>query len=202
VEEARREAFTPEEAERLYKAATQRPRDGSTLGALVALGAWTGARREELVALKVTDVALASDKGGNWLTIRGAKTSTGNRTIPVHPAIVPLLKRMIGERTSGALFGGLEADRFGRKGDLIGKKFTAMKQKLGFGPEKTFHSLRHMFVQQVRALEVPEDLVADLVGHKLASITGARYGTAEARKKLLPDAIAKLSYPGTLREPK
>ena len=76
-----------------------------------------------------------------------------------------------------------------------------MKQRIGFGPEKTFHSLRHMFVQQVRALGQPEDLVADLVGHKLASITGARYGTAEARRKLLPAAIANLSYPAALRAP-
>ena len=194
VDEARREAFTPEEAARLYKAATERPRDGSTLGALVALGAWTGSRREELVALKVDDVTLDGGKAGNWLTIRGAKTSSGNRTIPAHPAIVPLLKRLVGKRTSGFLFADLEADRFGRRGDLVGKKFTAMKQRLGFGPEKTFHSLRHMFVQQVRAQGVPEDLVADLVGHKLASITGARYGTAEARRKLLPGAIAKLAY--------
>ncbi len=73
VEEARREAFTPEEAARLYKAAMQRPRDGSTIGALVALGAWTGSRREELVALKVDDVALGGGKAGNWLTIRGAR---------------------------------------------------------------------------------------------------------------------------------
>ena len=80
----------------------------------------------------------------------------------------------------------------------MGKKFTAIKQRLGFSEGKTFHSLRHMFVQQVRALGVPEDLVADLVGHKLASITGARYGTAEARRKLLPDAIAKLRYPKPL----
>jgi len=51
-------------------------------------------------------------------------------------------------------------------------------------------------------LGVPEDLVADLVGHKLASITGARYGTADARRKLLPAAVAKLAYPGALKEPK
>jgi integrase len=200
VEEARREAFTPEEASRLYKAAIERPDDGSTLGALVALGAWTGARREELVSLKVSDVAL--EGRDRWITIRGAKTSSGNRTIPAHPAIVPLLKRLVGERTTGFLFGDLEADRFGRRGDLIGKKFTAMKQRLDFPAEKTFHSLRHMFVQQVRALGVPEDLVADLVGHKLASITGARYGTAEARRKLLPAAVAKLTYPGALKAPR
>jgi hypothetical protein len=48
---------------------------------------------------------------------------------------------------------------------------------------------------------VPEGLVADLVGHKLASITGARYCTAaEARRKLLPEAVAKLAYPRALSE--
>jgi integrase len=202
VDEARREAFTPEEASRLYKAAIERPDDGSTLGALVALGAWTGARREELVSLKVEDVVLGGGTAGTWLTIRGAKTSSGNRIIPIHPAIVPLLKRLVGKRTTGFLFADLEADRFGRRGDLIGKKFTAMKQKLGFPDEKTFHSLRHMFVQQVRGLGVPEDLVADLVGHKLASITGARDGTAEARRKLLPAAVAKLAYLGALKAPR
>lgn len=198
VEEARREAFTPEEAARLYKAAKDRPDDGATLGGFVALAAWTGARREEIAALKVEDVSLGGAKAGNWITIRGSKTSSGNRTIPTHPAVVPLLKRLIGNRTAGFLFEGLEADRFGRRGDLVGKKFTALKQRLGFPEEKTFHSLRHMFVQQVRALGVPEDLVGDLVGHKLATITGARYGTAEARRKLLPGAVAKLKYPKPL----
>ncbi|MGE0854191.1 MAG: tyrosine-type recombinase/integrase [Hyphomicrobiaceae bacterium] len=198
VEEARREAFTPEEAARLYKAAMGRPDDGPTLGGFIALGAWTGARREEIASLRVEDVSLAGGRAGHWITIRGAKTSSGNRTIPAHPAIVPLLKRLIGKRTTGFLFADLEVDRFGRRSDLIGKKFTALKQRLGFPDEKTFHSLRHMFVQQVRAKGVPEDLVADLVGHKLASITGARYGTAEARRKLLPDAVAKLRYPKPL----
>ena len=82
------------------------------------------------MALKVEDVTLDGGKAGDWLTIRGAKTSSGNRTIPVHPAIVPLLKRLVGKRTSGFPFADLEADRFGRRGDLIGKKFTAMKQRL------------------------------------------------------------------------
>lgn len=198
VEEARREAFTPEEAARLYKAAKARPDDGPTLGGFIALGAWTGARREEIAALKVEDVSLAGGRTGHWITIRGAKTSSGNRTIPAHPAIVPLLTQLVGKRTTGFLFVDLEADHFGRRGDLTGKKFTYLKKQLGFPAEKTFHSLRHMFVQQVRALGVPEDLVADLVGHKLASITGARYGTAEARRKLLPAAVAKLRYPKPL----
>jgi integrase len=117
VEEARRESFTPEEAARVYKAAIERPEDGPTLGALVALGAWTGARREELVSMRVEDVSLDKGRGG-WITIRGAKTSSGNRTIPAHPAIVPLLKRMVGRRTIGFLFADLEADSFGRRGDL------------------------------------------------------------------------------------
>jgi integrase len=204
ADEARREAFTPEEAARLYKAAVERPKDGPMLGPLVALAAWTGARREELVALKVDDVVLdgRGSSGDNWITIRGAKTSTGNRTIPAHPAIVPLLKRLIANRTSGFIFADLEADRFGRRGDWIGKRFTFMKKKLGFGPNKSFHSLRHTFVQQVRAVGTPQDLVADLVGHRLVTITGDRYGRAEARKKLLPGAIAKLNYPVPLKRPK
>jgi integrase len=199
VEEARREAFTPEEADRLYTAALGRP-DGDTLAAFVALGAWTGMRREEIAALRIEDLSLG--KSASWLTIRRAKTASSNRTIPTHPRAVPLLKRLAGKRTSGFLFADLKADHLGRRGDLTGKAFTYLKKKMGFPASRTFHSLRHMFVQRVRALGTPEDLVGDLVGHKPVSITGARYGSPEARKKLLPEAIAGLSYPGKLRAPK
>lgn len=188
--ENKKVAFKPEEVSALYKAA----RDGgdSQLADLIALAAYAGARREELCVLKIDDVA------DGWLSIRGAKTDAGDRDVPVHKAITPVLKRLIGKRKAGFVLDGLDEDQWGHRGDAVGKRFTRLKQALGHGSGKTFHSIRHTFSQVLRGEGITEDLVADVLGHKLATMTGGRYGSREARKKLLPSAVAKVKFPAPL----
>jgi integrase len=193
----RRVAFKAPEVSALYAAALKA--EDQRLADLIALAAYTGARREELCALKVENV---SWEGGGWVAINGAKTDAGNREVPIHKAAAPILRRLIGKRSSGFVFGGLDGDQWGHRGDVLGKRFTRLKVALGHGPDKTFHSIRHAFSQLMRGHDVTEDLIADLMGHKLATMTGGRYGSPAARRKLLPGALAKLAYPGALKEPK
>jgi hypothetical protein len=42
------------------------------------------------------------------------------------------------------------------------------------------------------------ELVADLMGHRLTTMTFGRYGSRAASRKLLPGALAKLRYPKPL----
>lgn len=194
----RRMAFTPAEAAKLYKGAL----DGNDqpLADLIALAAFTGARREELSALTVDRVDL---KRG-WLTIVDAKSEAGNRSLPIHPAALPVLRRMIGSRKDGFVFVDAEeiGNKYGKRGDAAGKRFSRLRDRLGFSPQHVFHSLRHTVSQQLRASGVMPDLVSDALGHRVSTMSGGTYGSPEARRKLLPGAIAKLTYPGALKAPK
>jgi len=190
VAENKRVAFKAAEVSALYEAALGAKEQH--LADLIALAAYTGARREELCVLKVGDVA------DGWLSIRGAKTDAGDRDVPVHNAIAPVLTRLIGKRKAGYVLEGLEEDQWGHRGDALGKRFTRLKAALGHGSGKTFHSIRHTLSQLLRGEDVTEDLVADVLGHKLATMTGGRYGSREARRKLLPAAMARVQYPKPL----
>ena len=129
---------------------------------------------------------------------QGCQDGRGNREVPVHKAATPILRRLIGKRAAGFVFNGLDGDQWGHRGDALGKRFTRLKASLGHGPDKTFHSIRHTFSQLMRGHDVSEDLIADMMGHKLATMTGGRYGSPAARRKLLPGALARLKYPRPL----
>lgn len=186
---ALRVAFKAAEVSALYAAALKR--EDQQLADLIALAAYTGARREELCALKVEDVSVG------WIVIRDAKTDAGNRDVPVHRAIAPLLRKLIGRRDTGYVFDDLASNQYGNRGDALGKRFTRLKAGLGHGPDKTLHSIRHTFAHILRERGVVESLVSDLMGHRVAGMTFGRYGRAGSRK-LLPGALAQLRYPKPL----
>jgi integrase len=190
---AKRRAFTPQEVSALHAAALKA--DDQQLADLVAVLAYTGMRREEACALKVADVA------GGWASIQDAKSEAGWRSLPIVKTLAPVVRRLIGKRTAGYIFDDLDVDRFGNRGDALGKRFGRLKTKLGHGPEKVMHSTRHTIQQTLRAAGEHPDVVSDVLGHEVETVTGGIYGTPEARKKLLPAALAKLTYPGTLKAP-
>lgn len=86
VPEEARAPFPAEEVPKLWRAAEEAK--DPTLADLVKLGAYTGARIEELCSLKVADVNGVSFK------IRDAKTEAGIREVPIHSAIKPLIARL------------------------------------------------------------------------------------------------------------
>ncbi len=68
-----------------------------------------------------------------------------------------------------------------------------MKTALGFGPAHDFHSLRKTVVTTLENAGVPENVVADIVGHEKTTMTYGLYsgGVSLAVKR---KALAKLSY--------
>jgi len=57
-----------------------------------------------------------SREGGGWLSIKGAKTDAANREAPIHKAVVPLVKGLVGKRSAGFVLQGLDEDQWGRRG--------------------------------------------------------------------------------------
>lgn len=188
---ARREGFSVAEVAALFGEARRQADDD--LADLIALAAYTGARREELCSLRIEDVR------NGWLRIADAKTEAGARDVPIHPRIKSVIAKRIGKRSTGFVFEGLDSDKYGKRGDAVGKRFTRLKAGLGHGATKTFHSIRHTVVHLLEGAGVAENLTADIVGHKKTTMSYGLYSGRGATRGLLGATIAKLSYPRPLK---
>lgn len=109
-----RAALSVEEVEAILRSAAA---DDEDLACLLAVGAWTGARRGELCALRWSDIdwrgqmltierAFVPGTGGQRLT--GTKTGE-RRTIPI-PNVIPVLEAQRARKR--AIFGGVEEDGY------------------------------------------------------------------------------------------
>jgi integrase len=175
--------YTPQEGARLLKAAE----DDAELADLIRLVMYTGARREELCSLKLEHVA------GDRFSIVDAKTEAGIRTVPIHRRLTTTIKRLVKRSEDGYLLSGLKPNKNGDRGDVLGKRFTRLKQSLGFSNRHTFHSWRGTVITMLEHAGVPEGTVQDIVGHERSTLTGSTYSgksTFEMRRA----ALAKLSY--------
>ncbi|MFZ5781354.1 MAG: tyrosine-type recombinase/integrase [Pseudomonadota bacterium] len=188
----KRKGFTAAEVAELYAAALKAK--DQELADLIQLAAYTGARREELAALRLEDIA------PGWFTIHegDAKSEAGGRDVPVHPRIAPTVRRLRGNRKSGFLFADLDEDRYGHRGDAVGKRFSRLKKALGHQTTKVFHSIRHTVSGLLEAAHVAENLAADIVGHAKTTMTYGLYSGRGATRPLLPAAVRNLKYPAPL----
>ncbi len=173
----------------LQEAATGDP----VLADLICVASYTGARIEELCQLRVENVTLDDGAGGHF-NIENAKTKAGDRTVPIHPALLGTLARLCEASVDGWVLPGLKATKYGHRSNAIGKRFTTLKRRLGFGPGNVFHSIRMTFVTLLENHAVPQEVIADLVGHERPGFTSRTYsGGASLDTKRA--ALAKLSYP-------
>ena len=88
----------------------------------------------------------------------------------------------------------MKATKYGHRSNAIGKRFTTLKRRLGFGPGNVFHSIRMTFVTLLVNHAVPQEVIADLVGHERPVFTSRTYSggaTLETKRQ----ALARLSYP-------
>jgi integrase len=178
--------FEPAEVVKLLAGAVER--DDKELTDLIRLGMFSGARREELCALKVANVT------GDRFTITEAKTSAGVRTVPIHPELQETMTRLAKASTDGYVLSGLVANKNGDRGDALGKRFTRLKQALRFDGLHVFHSLRGSVVTMLERAGVPEGTVQDLVGHERSTLSGNTY-SGKSTFEMRRDALAKLHYP-------
>ena len=189
---AERHPFEPQEVVTLLEAA--KGRGDSQLVDTMLIAMWTGCRIEEICALPV-------DRAGNGvIDIRDAKTKSGWRKIPVHSKLQPSLLRMIEGSKDGYVISGLTTNKYDDRSGAVGKRFGRLKKRLGHGPRLTFHSIRGTVATLLENAGVPENVAADILGHKKNTMSYGVYSSGGALE-VLRKAIKKLDYPGLeLRE--
>ena len=183
-EQARR----PWQPEELLAMLEHVPED-DPLWALTALGAYTGARREDLCALEV-DAA-----SGDVLKIRSGKTAAATRRVPVHPVIRPLVRKLVATSTDGYLLPGLlTGGADAKRGHYVGKRFGYALRKAGVTDSRVvFHAFRNAVLSQMEAAGVEHSMRQQIIGHKRQSLTDDVY-TAEASDARRAKAIGHVSY--------
>jgi integrase len=190
VEQAleKRQRFEPAEVTRLINAAANDP----PLQNLIRLAAFTGARREGLASLKRDSVV----KIDGVLSLRvQEKTLAGIREIPIHRKMAGLVSKLAKESKDGFLIPS-EVNRYGQRGDSLGKRFTRLKANLGFGEHRTFHSLRHTVVYLFRKAECPTEIRNQILGHEDGNGgAGAGYGGHIDQKHKLEWLERAIRYP-------
>ena len=175
--------YTYKEAVRLLKAA----KSDRQLADVIRMAMYTGARREELCSLKVEHVK------GDRFEIVDAKTEAGNRPVPIHSELQQVMARLLDESKDGYVLAKLAVNKYGNRGDALGKRFTRLKGAMGFGDRHVFHSIRGTVITMLERAGVPEGTVQDLVGHERSTLTGSTY-SGKSTFEMRRDALAKLPY--------
>lgn len=194
--------FTPDELAGLYQRALQRP--DPTLSRLIALGAYTGARIEELCSLRVEHC-----KHGEFQVV-SSKTAAGVRRIPIHPALSELVVAMVKqaeeakeaeEEKAGYLIPSTAQAKYGVRSDPLSKAFGRLKNAAGFGPGQVFHSIRKTVATQLEQRGTPEGIAADILGHKKrAGMSYSLYSDGSSAEQKA-EALALVIYPAPLDRP-
>lgn len=181
------------------------------------LGAFTGARLEELGQLAVTDVKRedgiylihfqerydGSDPGFK----RSLKNASSHRRVPIHAALIGLglLEFVERQRDDGQthLFPLMKWSEQKKrdKSHKVSQRFTnwwaAYSRRIVPDTEKSFHSFRHTVTERLRNAGVEGALADALTGHATPG-QGAKYGRNRKgmiySMPMLASAIEKLSY--------
>ncbi|MDY7070516.1 hypothetical protein PshuTeo2_05380 [Pseudomonas hunanensis] len=185
-----RKAFTPEDVTKLYEAA-KATKNRETLTDLILLGAYTGARIEELCQLQAQDIV--SEEGIKCFYFYDGKTAASERHTPIHPAIQETVERLIRNSKDGFLIESPAGNKYGNRSDALSKQFGRLKTGLEYNSQFVFHSFRKTVITQLQRADVPGILIASIVGHETGTVTFDVYSAGPSPKQK-HDAISKLKY--------
>ena len=97
------------------------------------------------------------------------KMEPSDRLIPAHPAIRNNLLEWIKDRKAP---------------NTISNQFSGFKQHFGFGKDKDFQFFRRTISTKLESLECPENIAADIVGHKKQNMTYGLYSGGSGLKRM------------------
>lgn len=190
AKEAKRKAFEVEDLPIIHAAALAKK--DTILATLIKLGAYTGARIEELCQLKTENIILVD--GVSCFDIVDSKTVAGIRQVPIHPAIATMVKQLVQDSQDGWLLPIKTKNMYGIRSDTLSKRFGRLKTELEFGPLHVFHSIRHTVTTSLLRADVALSTVQALLGHETKTVTLDVYSKGlNAAQKL--EAISKIDYP-------
>jgi site-specific recombinase XerD len=158
---------------------------------LLALFAYAGLRRSELLGLDWQDVDLER----RLVKVRRAKGGR-QRIVPIHPALVPLFVdylRVRADDPEPALFVGVQGKRLSQT--IMTQTFLRYARAAGVTDRKrvTPHTLRHVFASELLRAGANLRQIQELLGHKHLDST-QRYTRVTAHE--LRGAIKRLRWVG------
>lgn len=183
-------------------------------GLWILLTLYTGIRNGEAAALQWKDVdfkaneirihkALESGSGA----VKGPKTASGHRDIPIHPDLLPRLRAtqkgphdpvLVNTRGNAMTSDGLQRawHSFVRALDIhMGAKLYRNKiVESKVAPDLTPYCLRHTFCTDLQRAGVPINVAKELMGHSDITVTANIYTHKD--QKTLHDNIQKLASVG------
>jgi integrase len=172
-------------------------RDGYYWVPLIAL--FSGMRLGEILQLMKFDV---KEENAIWYFDvskgegKSLKTASSKRRVPIHRTLLDLgfVDQVKSGQASGRIFPEIKKGADGYHSHHFSKWWGRYAKQIGFkSPRTAFHSLRHNFMDALRAAELPEYVNKALVGHADKSVHG-QYGSG-ATLSSLKNAVDKVTYP-------
>ncbi|HDM8143976.1 TPA: site-specific integrase [Vibrio harveyi] len=146
---------------------------------------YTGARLNEVCSLYTDDIVFI--KGIACISINNdsddkkLKNICSRRFIPIHSELIRLgFLDFVKGTDNGRIFKSLKPIN-GYYSNSVSDWFSRIRSSLNMPRDKTAHSFRHTFVDELYQNEVPEEVIMNMVGHGSSienklSITRAVYG--------------------------
>lgn len=173
----------PDVWERLHPGKRERDR------LLLALFAYAGLRRSELLGLDIEDLDLAQ----RLAHVRKAKGGRA-RVVPLHPGLVPLAVDYLNARgmpVAGPLFVGVQGRRLSATMLSVTFRHYAVAAGVDVRKRVTPHTLRHVFASELLRAGANLRQIQELLGHKHLDST-QRYTRVTAHE--LRGAVKRLRF--------
>jgi integrase len=157
------------------------------------IAAFTGMRRASVALLLKSDIREVAGCLVIHCPEETGKTIAGERDIPVHPIIRPLIEYLMANaRPDGRLF--VVREKGGGWSVALGKLITRMGLDAKLHP---YHSTRHSFSVMLDGIDtkVLDNLMGHVVKNRARGHGPGKYGTP-SEIKILMKGIMQLKYPG------
>ena len=155
-----------------------------SLAWIMAIAVYSGARLEEIAGLRTADVR--EENGVFYFDLensaRRLKTLAARRKIPIHSELIRLgfldYASYVSSEKHNQLYPNLiagdgEDTRFGK---YVGKRFNAHRERCGVTRDRlSFHSFRATVITALDRAGVPENHTAQLLGHKIRTMSYGLY---------------------------
>ena len=182
-------AWTTEELRTLFSPPPKR----ADLAEVMIVALFTGMRLNEIASLKFGQ--FGEEGGVRYIDVTDAKTTAGIRKVPLHRSLGWLWERAEGADASARVWPKFSPEGPGRPGGDAGKDFSRFKRGKGFEDRtKVFHSFRKNFVGQLEEAGVPQNEVAELVGHEKTGMTFGVYGRKLSMGRMA-EVVSLIDYP-------
>jgi integrase len=150
---------------------------------MMMIAALSGMRLEEIGQLRIGDCQ------SNVFNVRRSKTAAGIRAVPIHPLLMPILRRRVGGRQSVAyLFPDLRDTGWdGNRTMAVSKRFATYRRRMGVDDRRerarrskvNFHSFRRWFATKSEEAGNRENVVEAVMGQAKGGMAFGVYSQAE-----------------------